>query len=171
MNRRLILTAAVLLVGGTLAVSAEAADARFVLTGVVFVDGGDGGRAWLQEPTLTQNQVVTLRPGESIGPYRLTSIHEDRVEFQGPTGKLVVPLAGIAPPTTASTPAPTEPQRRMTLQQQQVPSPPEEVTFPPTPAGPKPEPPNAIPRPSLSQSLEGLLGGGSLDALLTGKRK
>lgn len=80
---------------------------QFMLTGVVVVDGG--GRAWLQEPKLTQNQTVALRPGESIGPYRLTKVFEDRVEMAGPTGTLVVPLAGVGAPATAVTSAPPPP--------------------------------------------------------------
>jgi hypothetical protein len=91
---------------------------QFMLTGVVVVEGG--GRAWLQEPQLTQDQTVSLRPGESIGPYRLMKVYEDRVELIGPTGGITVPLAGLAapgpiakpvtpppPPAAPPTPAPT----------------------------------------------------------------
>ncbi len=77
---------------------------QFTLSGVVVVEGG--GRAWLQEPQLTQNQPVSVRLGESIGPYRLTKILEDRVELQGPTGTLAVLLAGVAGPPTVAAPAP-----------------------------------------------------------------
>lgn len=77
---------------------------RFVLTGVVVVEGG--GRAWLQEPQLTQNQPVSVRPGESIGPYRLTKVLEDRVEMMGPSGPLSVFLAGIAGPVTGAVATP-----------------------------------------------------------------
>lgn len=77
---------------------------QFTLTGVVVVEGG--GRAWLQEPQLTQNQTIALRPGESIGPYRLTKIFDDRVELSGPAGAVVVPLAGVSGPATAAAPAP-----------------------------------------------------------------
>src|SRR5712691_9037794 len=72
-----------------IAAAAGAADAQtpqFTLSGLVVVEGG--GRAWLQEPQLTQNQPVALRPGESIGQYRLTKIHEDRVEMMGPSGTI-----------------------------------------------------------------------------------
>jgi hypothetical protein len=104
-SRRLLLIAAMWAVLVGVGVSVGSADAqsgeRFVLTGVVFVEGG-GGRAWLQEPTLTQNQVVTVRPGESIGPYRLTKILEDRVEMEGPAGKVSVRLAGAPGPATAA---------------------------------------------------------------------
>ena len=101
MGRRVILTTltvAVLIVAAGFSRDAYAADPNFILSGVVFVEGGNGGRAWLQEPTLTQNEVVPLRPGESIGPYRLTAIQEDRVELQGPAGKVVVFLAGAGAP-------------------------------------------------------------------------
>lgn len=90
----------------SLVVEGQAQAPQFVLTGVVFVEGGSGGRAWLQEPALTQNQVVTVRTGDSIGPYRLATIHEDRVELDGPSGKVVVHLAGVGGPVTAATPAP-----------------------------------------------------------------
>jgi len=72
-----------------------APEARFALRGIAFV--GDGaGRAWLQEPHLTQNHVVSVRAGEDIGPYRLSKVLEDRVELEGPTGALVVFMAGAA---------------------------------------------------------------------------
>jgi hypothetical protein len=83
----------------------------FVLSGVISVEGG-GGLAWLQEPTLTNNQVRAVRRGDSIGAYRLTEIFEDRVELEGPAGKIFVPLysAQAAPgPQTAAAPAPTPP--------------------------------------------------------------
>ena len=84
--------------------TAGAADAqsepRFVLSGIVVVDGG--GRAWLQEPQLTQNQTVALRVGETIGPYRLTKVMDDRVELVGPAGTLSVLLAGATGPATAA---------------------------------------------------------------------
>jgi hypothetical protein len=83
---------------------APPAGPQFTLTGVVVVEGG--GRAWLQEPQLTQNQSVALRPGESLGPYRLTKIFEDRVELAGPAGTLTVPLAGVSGPPVAAKPAP-----------------------------------------------------------------
>src|SRR5262245_17337550 len=102
MGRGAILIAAtcVVLVGGV-AASASAQGERFVLTGVVSVEGG-GGVAWLQEPTLTQDKVVTARVGEQIGPYRLSRILEDHVEMEGPQGKFSVPLAGSSAPTTAT---------------------------------------------------------------------
>lgn len=89
-----------------LVVAAGAANAQpgpqFTLSGVVVVEGG--GRAWLQEPSLTQNQVVALRLGENIGPYRLTRILDDRVELAGPNGKFAVMLAGVQAPVTAAAP-------------------------------------------------------------------
>ena len=94
-----------LIVWAALAVAAASgtADAQvpqFMLTGVVVVEGG--GRAWLHEPVLTQGQPVALRPGESIGPYRLTQILEDRVELVGPSGPTWVMLAGVQGPAVAS---------------------------------------------------------------------
>jgi hypothetical protein len=93
-----------------IAAAAGAADAQtpyFTLSGLVVVEGG--GRAWLQEPVLTQNQPVALRPGESIGPYRLTKIFEDRVELAGPSGTFSVLLAGIQGATAAAPPPPPQP--------------------------------------------------------------
>ena len=93
-----ILAAAICNIG--LVIADGAADAQsvapsgpqFTLSGVVVVEGG--GRAWLQEPVLTQNEIVAVRPGENIGPYRLTKILEDRVELAGPSGTFSVRLAG-----------------------------------------------------------------------------
>jgi len=81
------------------------AGTRFTLTGVVFVEGGTG-RAWLVEPSLTQNQVVSVRPGDNIGAYRLSRVLEDRVEMEGPSGKFVVLLAGTPAAATPVTQAP-----------------------------------------------------------------
>ncbi len=74
---------------------------RFVLTGVVFGDGGRG-LAWLQEPTFTNNLVVSVRVGDSVGPYRLTRISEYRVELEGPSGTVSIPLAGSPATMTAA---------------------------------------------------------------------
>ncbi len=97
------------------AMSVASADAQqFSMTGVVVVEGQS--RVWLQEPSLTQNRIVVVRVGESVGPYRVTKILEDRVELDGPAGTLVVRLAGApsapsAPsaPTVAAIPAPEPP--------------------------------------------------------------
>ena len=150
MSRRLMLIAATwaALVGaGASLVDAQSmtpVGTQFMLTGVVFVEGG-AGRAWLQEPTLTQNQVVSVRPGESIGPYRLKKILEDRVELEGPTGTFSVLLAGASGPATAAAspslvpqaPAPgsgAAPQAPMAIVKQLPPgysAPPPVTTFPP----------------------------------------
>ena len=79
----------------------QTAAERFVLSGVVVFDGG-GGVAWLHEPTLTQSRVIALRPGESIGSYRLEKILDDRVELKGPGGTVLVPLYSGAPAAVAS---------------------------------------------------------------------
>ena len=64
---------------------------RFVLTGMV-VWSGNEGVAWLQEPDLTRNELVTLRIGESVGPWKLTRFLDNGIELEGPTGKVLVPL-------------------------------------------------------------------------------
>jgi hypothetical protein len=107
-----ILTAAILIAFVVVAGVADAqsvgpAGPRFMLTGVVVVEGG--GRAWLQEPSLTQNQVVAVRLGENLGPYRLTKILDDRVEMAGPEGTFSVMLAGAQGPATATAPPPPKP--------------------------------------------------------------
>jgi len=94
------------------ALSVATVDAQqFSMTGVVVVGGQS--RVWLQEPSLTQNRIVVVRVGESVGPYRVTKILEDRVELDGPGGALVVRLAGAqsAPsaPTAATVSAPEPP--------------------------------------------------------------
>jgi len=99
------------------AMSVASADAQqFSMTGVVVVEGQGQSRVWLQEPSLTQNRIVVVRVGDSVGPYRVTKILEDRVELEGPGGALVVRLAGApsAPsvpsgPTVAAVPAPEPP--------------------------------------------------------------
>jgi hypothetical protein len=75
---------------------------QFVLTGVVFVEGGRGGVAWLQEPTFTNNLVVAVRVGDNVGPYRLTKIGEFQIELEGPSGTVAIPLAGLPGTMTAA---------------------------------------------------------------------
>jgi hypothetical protein len=85
---------------------------RFVLSGVIMFDDGQGV-AWLQEPSLTQNRVVARRPGDSVGPWRLTKLLGNRVELEGPTGTVIVPLhnagavgaGGVGADPAASAPA------------------------------------------------------------------
>lgn len=84
---------------------------KFVLSGVIVLEGGRG-LAWLQEPTLTGNRVLSVRAGDSIGPYRVGKILDDRVELEGPAGTVLVPLSGpggTAPAAVASTAAPGVP--------------------------------------------------------------
>jgi hypothetical protein len=165
------LTVAGLIVAGGLSRDAYAADPNFTLTGVVFVEGGTGGRAWLQEPTLTQNQVVPLRPGESIGPYKLAAIKEDRVELQGPAGKVVVFLAGAGAPATPvaeNNAAATRPRGRHRVRANPTT---EESILTSGPTTPPVDPPNAMPKFNFSQGLGALLGGQSLDAVLGGGQK
>jgi hypothetical protein len=95
-----------------------AAAHQFVLSGLVLA--GDGrGTAWLQEPALTQNQPLAFRIGDTIGPYRLTGIFDDRVELQGPGGRLTVPLYG----TGGTQPAPAAPAQPTQAQSGPTPHP------------------------------------------------
>lgn len=152
---RRVLTAAawVVLVVAAAAGSADAQGPRFTLSGVVVVEGG--GRAWLQEPQLTQNQPVAVRPGESIGPYRLTKVLEDRVELEGPGGKISVLLAGVqAPGTEVANFVPPPP--RLTPPAEAVPgSGPDRVVI--IPPGPPlaPLPPGSPPRVDFGSLLRG----------------
>jgi len=86
---------------------------KFVVIGVLVLEGGRGV-AYLQEPTLTGNRVVTVRTGESIGPYRVARILDDRVELEGPAGQVLIPVSGGSgggPTAVASTrpPPPSSP--------------------------------------------------------------
>jgi hypothetical protein len=97
-SRRAMLVAAtwatmVILAGSAHAQSSTVPGERFVLSGLVFAESGRGV-AWLQEPVFTGNRVVTVRVGDSVGPYRVTKILENQVELQGPGGTVSVPLAG-----------------------------------------------------------------------------
>ena len=74
---------------------------KFVLSGVIFFDGWPG-LAWLQEPTLTGNQVVAVPQGGMVGQYRLTRILADRVELEGPAGKILVPIYSARGPAGAA---------------------------------------------------------------------
>jgi hypothetical protein len=127
-------------VGIGLFLAAGAADAQsvgpsrpqFMLSGVVVIEGG--GRAWLQEPVLTQNQIVAVRPGESIGPYRLTKILEDRVQLVGPEGTFSVMLAGAQGPATAAAPPRPAPVREAMPPSSNDPNDPNRVVIlPPSP--------------------------------------
>lgn len=99
MRRRLVLIAATwaavvgLVTGGANAQSETPPGGQFVLVGVVLLEGGRG-LAWVQEPNFTGNKVVTVRLGDSVGPYRVTKILTHQVELTGPGGTISVPLAG-----------------------------------------------------------------------------
>jgi hypothetical protein len=73
---------------------------RFVLTGLV-VWSGNEGVAWLQEPDLTRNEIVALRIGQSVGPWKLTRFLDNGVELDGPVGKVLVPLQNVGGGGTA----------------------------------------------------------------------
>ena len=100
MRRRPILIAATwVAVVSALAASAHAQSptpqgGQFVVVGVVMLEGGRS-MAWVQEPNFTNNKVVTVRLGDSVGPYRVTKILTHQVELTGPGGTVSVPLAGV----------------------------------------------------------------------------
>ncbi|HEV2055364.1 MAG TPA: hypothetical protein VGV06_09345 [Methylomirabilota bacterium] len=100
MRRRLILIAATwaavvgLVAGSAHAQSPTPPGGQFVLVGVVLLEG-ERGLAWVQEPNFTGNKVVTVRLGDSVGPYRVTKILTHQIELTGPGGTISVPLAGL----------------------------------------------------------------------------
>ena len=114
MKNLIVLSAAVLALVAAIPAMASAQAAgepaeRFVLSGVVAFDNGDG-KAWLQEPSITRDQIVVVRRGDSVGPYRVTAILRNRVELEGPGGAIVVPLSnaggkGMAATGSAAPPA------------------------------------------------------------------
>ena len=91
---------AMVVMGGGSA-TAQATSERFVVTGVIFVEGG-GGLAWLQEPTFTKDKVIAVHPGDRVGPYRVAKILEDQVVLEGPNGTVSIPLAGGPGKATAA---------------------------------------------------------------------
>lgn len=99
MRTRLILIAATwaavvgLVAGSAHAQSPTPPGGQFVLVGVVVLEG-ERGLAFVQEPNFTGNKVVTVRLGDSVGPYRVTKILSHLVELTGPGGTVSVPLAG-----------------------------------------------------------------------------
>ena len=106
---------------------------QFVVSGLLVLEGGDG-LVWLQEPNLTQNRVITVRPGESVGPYRLSKILADRVELQGPGGTVFLPVYNGAPGPVVASASNEEPSRVV----RQAITPASAPTTPPT-AGAQPD--------------------------------
>ena len=100
MRRRLILIAATwaavvgLVAGSAHAQSPTPPGGQFVLVGVVLLEGGRG-LAFVQDPNFTNNKIVTVRLGDSVGPYRVTKILTHQVELTGPGGTVSIPLAGL----------------------------------------------------------------------------
>ena len=156
--RRLIVTVTVLLALTCVAASGvngqgntQPGAEQFVLSGVLVLDG-EKGIAWLLEPKLTQNVIVAVRAGESVGPYKLTRVLTDRVELEGPTGKLLVPLytAGSGTAQTAvaaSPPSPSLPVPERGAASAPVPSSQFPTTF---------EPPANLHQAQALQHLEGM---------------
>ena len=62
-----------------------------VLTGVVIA--GDRALGFVQDPNLTKNKIVTVRRGDTVGPYTVIAIESDRINLQGPTGLFTIRLA------------------------------------------------------------------------------
>ena len=109
-NLMTLATVSLVLLGAVAGASA----AQFTLSGLVARDNGDG-MAWLQEPSLTQNKVVIVHRGDRVGPWKVTRILEDRVELEGPAGKLLVSLGttlGSGTPSPARTIPAGDPARQ-----------------------------------------------------------
>lgn len=139
--------------------AARPAEEQFVAVGVMLVDGAPG-LAWLLEPRLTQNRPMAVRQGESIGPYQVTRILDDRVELTGPGGPVWVPLlttggsvvasAGPIGPSAAPAATPTPARSRASADGSAVPATPTAAS--PTAALPLP----ASPRNPLAQPIDAL---------------
>lgn len=160
MKRRLILIAATwaavvgLVAGSAHAQSPTPPGGQFVVVGVVLLEGGRG-LAWVQEPKFTNNKVVTVRLGDSVGPYRVTKILSHQVELTGPGGTISVPLAGS--PSAVSVASSAGTSSAGTVQRPMGELPPE---LPPHPALNNPDAiviPRGDPRRNFPASL--LLGG------------
>lgn len=99
MRTRLILIAATwaavigLVVGGARAQAPTQPGEKFSLVGIVMLADGRN-LAFIQEANLTKDKVVTVRLGDTVGPYRVTKILTHQVELTGPDGAVVIPLAG-----------------------------------------------------------------------------
>jgi hypothetical protein len=140
---------------------AGAPQQAFVLSGLIVFDDGDG-KAWLREPSLTRNEVVLLRRGDTIGPWTLTRILPQRVELDGPGGKVIVPLAhagaggGDGLGAGAPGPAPSRPTVPstvpLTARPQPVPTAPASDVAVTAPAPPMPVAPATAPRPPVEAS-------------------
>ena len=89
---------------------APAEGPAFELAGLAKLDG-DASFALLQEPELTMGAPVLVRLGQSIGPYRLVAVEEDRVMLEGSTGLVTVLLGskGNAGPPAGAPPTRSEP--------------------------------------------------------------
>jgi hypothetical protein len=84
------------------------AQEHFVVSGLVVLEGGDGS-AWLQEPSLTENQIVRVRRGDSVGQWRVSRILDDRVELEGSAGGTNYVMLGRASERTSEPAAGQEP--------------------------------------------------------------
>jgi len=100
--------------------SAQNADLRFVLSGIVINAQGDA-RAILEEPQLTGGRSVLLKTGDVIGSYRVSSIGTDHAVLEGPGGPLRIPLSGIASPAGPTVVRAPEPQKPPLAAAQQAP--------------------------------------------------
>ena len=112
---------------------------RFVLTGMV-VWSGNEGVAWLQEPDLTRNEIVALRIGQSVGPWKLTRFLDNGIELEGPAGKVLIPLHNVGGGGTAvaagapAGPAPAAASTARTVPRDDA----SRITTPSAPASPVP---------------------------------
>jgi hypothetical protein len=74
--------------------------AHFTVVGVVIAPGRS--LVFLQEPALTQNTVVAVARGDSIGPYRVAEIETDRVLLHSQDREYAVLFSRGASPAVAS---------------------------------------------------------------------
>ena len=168
MKRRLVLIAATwaavvgLVAGSAQAQSPTPPGGQFLLVGVVMLEGGRG-LAWMQEPNFTSNKVVTVRLGDSVGPYRVTKILTHQVELEGPGGTISVPLAGS--PGTVSVASSTGTSSAGTMQRPASEMPPHAgLSNPNEIVIPRGDPRRNFPEPEVMMGAGAVVGGAASQA-------
>jgi hypothetical protein len=88
----------------------------FELVGVTKLDG-ERSAALLREPVLTEGAPVFVRQGQSIGPYRLVAVEDDRVRLESANGAITVRLGGSKDTDSVPEPPDSVPEPSMTAEE------------------------------------------------------
>jgi hypothetical protein len=99
---------AVLLASPLVGAASELRQPAFELAGLAKLEG-DRSFALLKEPELTGGAPVLVRQGQSIGPYRLIAVEDDRVLLESPTGRVTVHLGSKGGSGAAAGSPPSKP--------------------------------------------------------------